>query len=472
MKKSFFSSLTVCLICGLIVVGSSMVSAQESALFKPGPYLLIDDAMIASQERLERTIHPPQRLPEPIVTAAEDENFQPYISVARDAATGRFRMWYNSPVDSGQSRLATIESTDGIHWIRPHRVLDDPPGSRIQFGASVLDEGPDYANPVTRYKFGYYDKDLDALRIVGSADGYTWSLIPDAVVLRHGHDINAIFRDPIRKRYIAFVSDSIEDPAWDGSRRIPHQSVSTDLAQWREPWRIIQPEAEETGETQFYCISALLARGDLLVALVKVLRDDLDGEPGKDARAMGDMNRKAAGIGYTVLAWSRDGESWQRDTEPFFDRNREPETWDRAHAWIDCQVPVGDEVFLYYGGYARGHKVERFKERQVGLARMKRDRYVSRTAGYARGRLLTIATPLAAETMTINAGIDGMLRVRVVDAAGKAFAGFDWDDCTMLVGDAVAIPVAWAKPLSALKGKTVAFEFTLRESELYSFDLK
>ena len=469
MNMRFFYCLTLCLICGCFGGGSLTVQGEETSVFKPGPYLLLDNALIAAQERLTRTIHQPERLPEPVVTSIEDENFQPYISVVRDAATGRFRMWYNTPISSSQSQLATIESEDGVNWIRPHRILEDP--AMVQFGASVLDEGPDYSDPATRYKFGFYDGDVDGLRIAGSPDGYTWKMIEAAVTLPHGHDINSIFWDPIRKRYITFVSDSIEGPAWEGSRRIPHQSVSTDLTKWRKPWKIIQPEPEETGETQFYCVSAMQARGDLLVALVKVLRDDINGEPGKDAAAMGDSGRKAAGIGYSVLAWSRDGETWERDTEPFMDRSRQPGAWDRAHVWVDCQVPVGDEVFLYYGGYARGHKVERFKERQIGLARMLRDRYVSRDAGYARGRLLTAAAMLTAESLTINAGIDGMLRVRVVDAMGKAYAGFDWDDCATLTGDAVAIPVAWSKPLSGLKGKPVAFEFELRESELYSFDL-
>ena len=52
------------------------------------------------------------------------------------------------------------------------------------------------------------------------------------------------------------------------------------------------------------------------------------------------------GIGYTTLAWSHDGEHWVRDREPFFDRSSQRGAWDRAHAWIDEQVPVGDEVYL------------------------------------------------------------------------------------------------------------------------------
>ena len=41
--------------------------------------------------------------------------------------------------------------------------------------------------------------------------------------------------------------------------------------------------------------------------------------------------------------------------------------------WIGACLPVGDEVFLYYGGYARGHKVESTTERQLGMARLRKD---------------------------------------------------------------------------------------------------
>ena len=68
---------------------------------------------------------------------------------------------------------------------------------------------------------------------------------------------------------------------------------------------------------------------------------------------------------------------WQRYREPFLDRNPDPGSWDHAMAWMSAAVPVGDEMLLYYGGYARGHKVEPKTERQIGLARMKRDRYVA-----------------------------------------------------------------------------------------------
>lgn len=205
----------------------------------------------------------------------------------------------------------------------------------------------------------------------------------------------------------------------------------------------------------------MIARGGLLIGLLKVLRDDLPHEPG------GEKN----GIGYTCLAWTRDGENWQRDREPFMERNPDPGRWDRAMTWGDCPLPVEDEVFIYFGGYARGHKVERFKERQIGLARMRQDRYIARRAGAEAGILRTPVVTTDASKMTINADIEGELRVRALDASGAAIDGFDAADCTPVRGDSLRHEIRWKRPLAALRGTPVQFEFALRDGKLYAFEL-
>ena len=120
-------------------------------------------------------------------------------------------------------------------------------------------------------------------------------------------------------------------------------------------------------------------------------------KPGMDAKDLGDTKRSYSGLGYTVLAWSRDGEHWTRDTDPFLDRNPQMGTWDHGHTWGDDQVPVGDEVFIYYGGYRFGHKGDRWANRQIGLARMPRDRYIAYVAGDSQGHVRTTIAPLDAE---------------------------------------------------------------------------
>jgi hypothetical protein len=258
------------------------------------------------------------------------------------------------------------------------------------------------------------------------------------------------------------VSTYTTGETWSGRRRVSMTSVSDDLLHWRKPWLVFTPDAKDEGETQFYCMSGILARGDVLVGLLKVLRDDLPADPGGPV----------AGIGYTVLAWSRDGERWERDREPFLPRNPAAGTWDHAMTWGDCQILVGDETFIYYGGYARGHKVERFRERQIGLARMPRDRYVAREGGAGGGRLLTKLVTLEAGELRVNASVNGELRVRIVDEARRPFAGFDWDDAAPLRGDSIALPVRWKGDLASVRGKPVRLEIQLRDARLYALELE
>jgi hypothetical protein len=183
---------------------------------------------------------------------------------------------------------------------------------------------------------------------------------------------------------------------------------------------------------------------------------------------MGDLNRKAAGLGYTVLAWSRDGRTWDRDHEPFLDRNHIAGTWDHAHAWGDDQIIVGDETYIYYGGYARGHKVNRFEERQIGLAKMPVDRYVSREASINMGILRTKNLVLQGEAMTVNANVVGEMKVRLVDSSGSPIDGFDWVN---IEGDNIAHDVNWQGDLSTLADKPVQIEFQLKNAQLFGFNL-
>jgi hypothetical protein len=154
------------------------------------------------------------------------------------------------------------------------------------------------------------------------------------------------------------------------------------------------------------------------------------------------------------------------------DRSPQRGAWDHAHAWIDEQVPVGDEVYLYYAGYQRGHKVNRFEERQIGLVKMKRDRYVAREAGPSGGSFITPLVTLNAEVLALNTDARaGEVRVQVLAPDGRTIPGFARTDCEVIQGDALAAPVRWTRPLSALGGKPVRLEFFLKNARLFAFEL-
>lgn len=173
-------------------------SAAAPQSWSPGPWLLLDERNILAVDNLQRVVGRPRRHGEPVVDGAVDGNFQPYVSVVRDPDTHRWRMWYNVPRTPGntmESSLALMESEDGIRWLRPHRVLVTAP---IQFGASVMDEGPGFPDPARRYKAAWYKN--DGMQVSASADGVTWTELAPGPLLRHSHDINAIDWDPVRRR--------------------------------------------------------------------------------------------------------------------------------------------------------------------------------------------------------------------------------------------------------------------------------
>jgi hypothetical protein len=434
----------------------------------PGPHLFLDDTLINQSSNLTRRINMPVRdpaLPDPIVTGRVDGCFQPYLTVIHETASNRFRLWYGVPgedLNPNRSHLGYLESADGIHWIRPHRVLPDP--GPIQFGVSVLAEGAACGNPAHRFKLAWwYD---GGLRIATSPDGLVWKPISPAPLLLHNHDITGLHWDSLRRRYVATVSFYVTGPTWSGTRRVTKHSTSEDLVHWTEPWLVLAPDdRHDEGETQFYAMDGYLARGDLIIGMVKVLRDDLKADQPPQPPG-------AYGIGYTALAWTRDGKHWTRDRARFFERDPQPGAWDHAHAWIDEQVLVGDEVFLYYGGYRSGHKVNRFSERQIGLVRMKRDRYVARAARAERASFRTPLVILDAEAMTLNLEApEGEVVVQVLDRQGQPIPGFTRRECRRIAGDALAQPVRWRHSLRALRGTPVRLEFFLRNARLYAFDL-
>lgn len=436
----------------------------------PGPHLFIDEYLIAASEGLARVVIQPARedsIPNPIVNAADDHCFQPYLTVLRDPASGRYRIWYGAFRDdraTDRSHLATMESEDGIHFERPHVVCETP---EIQFGSEVIDRGADYSDPAARYVYSYYLG--NGMRILKSADGVAWTPLVDGVVIEHIHDIDGIDWDPLRNQFMATVSTYIEGANWSGKRRTTMMSVSNDLVHWEEPWYIVTAnDALDEGETQFYAMEGYLNRGPLRIGMVKILRDDL--------RAT-DTAEGSFGRAHTSLAWSRDGRTWVRDREKFFEPDDDPAAWDHAHAWIDEQLLVDDRVYLYYGGYKQGHKMNRFEERQIGLVQMPLDRYVARrVSGDATGVLRTVPFQLTAQNtaLIVNAEVRGRMRVQLRDgSSGEILSGFAFDDCEPVTGDSLRHTVQWKSGrLPNAVQQPVAVEFEMNDADVFAISFE
>ena len=139
--------------------------------------------------------------------------------------------------------------------------------------------------------------------------------------------------------------------------------------------------------------------------------------------------------------------------------------------WIGAAVPVGDEVFFYYGGYARGHKVGPATERQIGLARMKRDRYLGLAPSNDEGRFVTRPFVVPGGRLTVNArATRGAVFVRLLDPAGNPLDDLGPAEARPLDGDLLAGEVRWQGSMERLRGKPVRLEFRLQRAAMFGFE--
>jgi hypothetical protein len=368
---------------------------------------------------------------------------------------------------------------------------------RVRFGASVLDEGPDYPVPAERYKMLYFDAGaVIGPRVAFSADGLEWTVQPGSILPKTpSDDIWTAGYDPLRRRY--FLIGKYFGPfSWTNaageelnvSIRRYFTSFSNDFKTWSDPQGMVfSPDERDAGITQWYGAAGFQVRGDLIIGFLRVLRDDLTPEGAPEEAVLANTGgaagigtsglgaRGGSGMGYTVLTWTRDGETWERDcdTDIFFAPDPQVGAWDHAMAWVSSAVPVGDEMYLYYAGYRWGHKYHHSLDRQFGLVKVRRDRYVAREAGDEPGTLTTRVLTLDGKQLTLNAEASaGEIRVQVTTPEGDPIPGFAFDDCRSITGDSLDAAVTWTEPVSKLHQRAVRLEFAIRNARLYALGVQ
>ncbi|MBI4578130.1 MAG: hypothetical protein HY718_00415 [Planctomycetes bacterium] len=497
---------------------SSFGPPKEPLDLGPGPHLLIDDSLIAESSHLSRTTHAAQRLADPVIREREIRPGWTQqcggFSVRYDPPSGMFRIWMcvkNLGFEEPDYYASTYwESSDGLHWRAPelgvlefdgrrnHNIIMTGRTHNLRFHSDgLIDDGLDAPDPAKRYRIGYFPLDwrqdhTRGFNVAFSPDGIHWTPFEGNPVMRHwdvmdGHpgaglsvaDVNDLFYDEQRRVYVqtyktyALPNEYPLSPQhltdrWRevndvvrGYRRLIGLCTSEDFIHWTHHQRIVVPDDADAPELQFYSFT-IVKRGDLYVGHVRCL-DDQAGKGGD-------------GVGWMELATSRDLYHWTRHRDVFFDRNPKENAWDGAIVWQARPVLVGEETWFYYLGLGGGHKSG---ARHVGLARMRKDGYVSRDArGTEEGRLRTVAMrlPFGPGThLTLNAQVqpNGWIKAQVLDAGDQVIEGYGIEACRPVSGDGVSLPLTWndRQDVSSLAGKTIRLEFRLRDASLYGFEV-
>ena len=489
----------------LLMVFTGWFCGKGKALpipLKRGTHLLIDDYLIEVNRNVRRKVNQPKRfLSGPVVKGLEEarnpdgsnkkrSNFNFDVTVWYDSEDKSFKMTHSGWYPENPYTPVLRESTDSIHWSSVKAVLDRP---SFDDKENTRYPGRRFKSLVQTFKEGTMSIRLGEVWF--SPDGKSnWMPYPGNPVFTPKDFPGCTFDgaipyfNPILAMYGAFMHVHNGSYTYTDVDGLHHKNAhvrqvwyatSQDFKNWSRPKPFFSPDSGDKGITQFYGMTPFQKRGDYFIAMLRVLRDDIkaEGVPDvvhTDLDGNGTLEKcDVYGMGYTVLAWTRDGINWHRDryTDKFLEPDPDPNAWDHAHAWAGSCVPVGDEVYIYYGGYKYGHKI--YTDRQIGIAKIKRDRYVAREAGDVPGIIRTPLVTLDFEEMTLNVDAKaGEAKVQVLDENGNPVSGFTLDDCQPIRTDSLDAPVKFTgHSLRELGGIPVHLEFSLTNARLFAFTL-
>ena len=267
-------------------------------------------------------------------------------------------------------------------------------------------------------------------------------------------------------------------------RRIIGRSESEDFIHWTKPTHILVQDDMDPFNIEFYGMP-MMQYEDIYLGMLWIYHNDPEL---KDQTVDSQLT-------YSVdtLIWQRAG-----NREVFLPLGPRG-SWDSCMVFPTQPLIVGDEIWIYYGGFNIRHHQEgdigKMREGQllgagIGLAKLRLDCFVYLDAGNEGVYLVTRPFGVPPQNypkytvhieeprrLVINAEAEkGEVRVELLDAnAGdQPIPGFSRKECDRFNGDSVHHTVTWngSQNLSSLMGKSFKLKFYLRNAKLYSFQLE
>ncbi len=290
---------------------------------------------------------------------------------------------------------------------------------------------------------------------------------------------NTAFWDERLRRYVCYMRDFHDGANGERIRDI-RRIESTDFKNWSEPERISYTDSPYDFHMYTNGVQPYFRAPQLYVAFParyterKEWTANYDALCGAEHRKWRMQFHPRYGLAVTdgLFMTSRDGKSFRRWNEAFLRPGPESsKRWvygDGYAAYGLIATPTGvegedDELSFYATG-------NDWSDTPVQLFRytLRLDGFVSRSAPYAGGEVVTQPLCFAGDALHINFATSaaGSLRVVIEDEAGNALPGFDSGE---LFGDAADRAVHFDGNLAALAGQPVRLRFILRDADLYAF---
>jgi hypothetical protein len=485
----------------LVGTGSQAAPANGPIIVDARKQLFLDDYILASMTRVQRTVEQAQKFPgNPVLWPTE--SWEPpmatvYGSVIRDGA--KFKMWYKSGMGVGYA-----ESDDGITWSKPRLDLTLVKGqpSNILFTKKSKTEGPAVfpyfyelfgvhrddrePDPSRRYKMGFLDIDWKysgpdgdpwhkgqrrGLGVAGSPDGIHWKLIDNWATEAIVDGATHWMFDPARGQYLLYGRTR---------KALPEVVAGWSTNDWFKQWF--------SGRAVARVESADFLKWDFTKpdTAPVVLTADLQDKPGTEIYSMKVFPYEGIYLGLVQvfhatpddstldvqLAVSRDSIHFTRagDRSPFILLGPIG-SWDRFNLSLANNDPivVGDDLRFYYGGRMYRHGPYSGPDKGpelggIGFATIKRDRFVALESSFDGGEVVTKPLKLASPTLHLNAKADfGEIVVELLNTDSKRLA-----QSRPIQRDGLDIPVEWKETPALLSDAPVRLRLKLKNARLFA----
>lgn len=409
-----------------------------------------------------------------------------------DDRDGKFKMWYLAGAGSMHKEerqtfyTCYAESADGEHWRKVNQ--DIVPGTNIvdtcNRDAATVWLDREESDPARRYKFFNIERRKGDRRwqmiLKYSPDGIHWS----RGVAQSGDmgDRTTAFYNPFTKKWV--MSLRAGTPVSSRSRYYIENSdpeMLVSLAHRTKPdaddknivfW--FTPDDKELRHERFPEVEPGIYNFDAIPyeSIMLGFYSAWAGPENRVCEQEGIQKRNVLSLGY-----SRDGFHFSRPThQPFMNVNESEGAWNWGNMQSVNGVPliVGDSLYFYCSG-RRLNDIMWDSYTSTGLAKLRRDGFVSMRAGAGEGSLTTEPIVFDGKYLFVNADVKGrksQLLVEVLDADGNPVEGYAKTDCTGLKHmDSTKAMITWRNhdDLSALAGQPVRLKFHLKDGDLYSF---
>ncbi len=454
--------------------------------------LFLDEYIIEHVENITRCINPAEKHPAGPVLKPDKmwEGIRALLfgRVIYDDEENIYKMWYYC--DGGHLAYATSE--DGINWDKPELDVVIREGQKTNLVIERGNMGYFYENfgvikdkndpdPGRRYKASFVSIQRDyrgenvspfhgtqrrGLGVAISPDGIHFTLEND-FASHQIYDISHVFWDHLINKYVLYgrtklTPDRLHNrwKKWGWGRAVT-RIESSDFRTWSQGELVMAADGDDPEGTEIYSMSVFPYQGVYIgcVQMFYGLKDQ------------GNLDIQ--------LAVSRDGRQFTRvePRDPFIAEGRVG-AWDRFNIATGDLPPieVKDELWFYYSGRTYRHSPYEGddtgpKNGAIGLAKIKRGRFVSLEASFDGGKIITKPFSFTGTNLSLNANTSyGSIKVSLLDESGKHISSFQ---SSVSGEDSVEIPVSFeGKGLDDLSGRAIKIQFDISNARLYGFCIR